>query len=172
MSEWKEIAGAVAKAGAPILGSVIGGPIGGLAGKAIEVLATVLSVDKDDPEAVAEAATKPENAAALAQAESTVAALIPVWQAELAIAAKAQDAEIERGFGAWQARRNFAHYVAWGLVLASGISTIYAMLAGLGMSVPLSGMFGTAVGLAVTWTAANSGGKAVTDTVKAWKGRD
>lgn len=170
------IATTLAKQGAPVLGGLIGtaigGPagaaIGGMAGKALEAVADAFGVPPT-PEAVRDALDKPGAADAVASVEQTISVMIPIWSKQLEIAQEAQRAEIERGFGSWNARRNFAHYVAWGLPMISGLAAVYAFLAGLPSGVPLAGLFASATALTVVWTAANSGGKAVTDAVTAWR---
>ncbi len=170
------IATTLAKQGAPVLGGLIGtaigGPagaaVGGLAGKAIEAVADALGSDAT-PEAIADALTKPGAADAVAPLEQQAPALLPLWQAQLAMAAQAQTAEIEKGFGSWNARRNFAHYTAWFLPLLTGCSATYAFLAGLPSAPAIAGLFASTTALAIAWTAANSGGKAVTDAVSAWR---
>ena len=53
--DWREIAGDLVKAGAPIIGGALGGPLGGMIGSAIgNVVATALGVDST-PEAVNDA---------------------------------------------------------------------------------------------------------------------
>ena len=108
------LAAALAKQGAPVLGGMIGtaiggapgAAIGGMAGKAIEALATALEVPAD-PESVNDALAKPGASGAIESAESSATVMLPVWSAQLTIAAQAQTAEIEKGFGSWNARRNF-----------------------------------------------------------------
>jgi hypothetical protein len=171
------IAGTLAKQGAPVLGSLIGtaigGPagaaIGGMAGKAIEALADALG-SPATPEGVADALNKPGAADAVQSVEANVAALLPLWMAQEQRAIEAQRAEIERGFGSWNARRNFAHYVAWGLPLIAGIAAVYAFLTGAPSAIPLASLFASTTVLTVIWTTANSGGKAVADAVTAWRG--
>lgn len=73
---WKDIAGPLAKVGAPVLGTLIGGPAGAAMGKvAGEVLAGALGVPAE-PEAVAEAiAANPDKAAAIANSPDMAAAI-------------------------------------------------------------------------------------------------
>ena len=171
------IATTLAKQGAPVLGGLIGtaigGPagaaVGGLAGKAIEAVAEALGVAAK-PEAVAEALAKPGAADAVVSLEQQASILLPLWQAQLAMAAQAQTAEIEKGFNSWNWRRNFAHYTAWFLPLLTGGSATWAFLFGLPSAPAIAGLFASATALAIAWTAANSGGKAVTDAVWAWRG--
>lgn len=171
------IASTLAKQGAPVLGGLIGtaigGPagaaVGGLAGKALEALADALGT-ATQPEAVAEALEKPEAAQVVSNLEQQTLSLLPLWRAQLEMAAQAQSAEIEKGFGSWNARRNFAHYVAWFLPLLVCACALYAFLSGNPNAVALAALFAPATGLTIAWTAANSGGKAVTDAVTAWRG--
>src|SRR5438270_832061 len=56
--DWKDLAGTLAKAGAPIIGTALGGPIGGMIGGALgNVIATALGTEAT-PEAVNDAVTK------------------------------------------------------------------------------------------------------------------
>lgn len=172
------LAASLAKQGAPVLGGMIGtaiggapgAAIGGMAGKAIEALATALDVSHD-PKSINDALAKPDAIGAVESAESNAAIMLPIWTTQLAIAAQAQTAEIEKGFGSWNARRNFAHYTAWGMVAISGVATIVAYF----MQHPelpiVAGIFGTSVTLTGLWMAVNSGGKAITDFAKEWKVR-
>lgn len=117
----KDIAATLAKQGAPVLGgligSAIGGPaggvIGGMAGKGLEALANALGTSPE-PAAVKEALSKPEAAPAVVQAENTAMQMLPIWQAELAMRAEAQSAEIKNGFTAWQFMRIAIQAVVWG----------------------------------------------------------
>ena len=79
--DWKAIAGPLASIGAPILGTLIGGPAGAAMGKvAGEVLAGALGVPatpeavaqaiEDDPVRAREAANSPDMAAAIEQAHA------------------------------------------------------------------------------------------------------
>lgn len=172
------LAAALAKQGAPVLGGMIGtaigGPtgaaVGGIAGKAIEALATALEVPAD-PGSITDALAKPGAAGAVESAEANASTMLPLWSAQLAMAGQAQTAEIEKGFGSWNARRNFAHYTAWGLTAVSGVATIAAYFLRLPELPILAGIFGTSVTLVGLWMAVNSGGKAITDFAKEWKVR-
>lgn len=66
----KELIAALTKAGAPILGTIIGGPVGTIAGAAIGALAEALGTPAT-PEAVKEAIeTRPDAAAVVRQVEA------------------------------------------------------------------------------------------------------
>jgi len=172
------IAATLAKQGAPVLGSMIGtavgGPagaaIGGMAGKAIEALATALDVPAE-PDAVSDALTKPGATETIASVEANAANLLPLWTAQLAMAAQAQNVELEKGFGSWNARRNFAHYTAWGMVAVSGVGSVAAYFLHYADLPVMAGIFGSSITLTGLWMAVNSGGKAVTDFAKEWKMR-
>lgn len=179
MSIIEDLAKNLVKQGAPLLGGLIatamGGPAGkiagSLAGKAVETLAETLGADPT-PEAVNGAIlSDPGAAAKIQQAEARASEMVRVWEIEAKAAADAQAAEIERGFGSWNARRNVAHYGAWGLFIVSGLATIYGAFAGNANLSIIMGVFGTSSGIVIAWTTTNSGGKAVTDAVKAWKGQ-
>jgi hypothetical protein len=177
MNPLEQLAKALAKQGAPILGGMIGtaigGPagtvVGGLAGKAIESLADTLGTDPT-PEAVKAAVEAPEAAAKVRAAEATAKDMLPIWTIEANAAAAAQAAEIERGFGSWNARRNMAHYSAWGMFVVSGLATLWGAFTGNGQLAITSGVFTATTGVVMAWVAVNSGGKAAADAVRAWKG--
>lgn len=90
--QWKDLAGKLVKAGAPIIGTAIGGPFGGIIGGALgSVLASALGTD-ETPEAIDAALsnTPPDVLAGkLAAAESEAAAKWPAL-AEM-VKAEAED---------------------------------------------------------------------------------
>lgn len=75
--DWKPLAGALIKAGAPVIGGALGGPLGGLAGNMLGgIVASALGVDAT-PEAVGNAITNGDPAtvgAALSKADSEAVA--------------------------------------------------------------------------------------------------
>jgi hypothetical protein len=179
MNPLEQLAANLAKQGAPVLGGLIGTAIGGpagtlvgsLAGKAIEGLADTLGTEPT-PAAVNAAIESDPGAAAKIQAtEARAGEMVKVWETEAKAAAEAQAAEISQGFGSWNARRNVAHYSAW---LCFDVSVV-ALIAGVFTANPqltiLSALVGTTAGIVIAWTTTNSGGKAITDAVKAWKGQ-
>ena len=100
--KWTDLAGALVKAGAPILGTALGGPAGAAVGGAIGgAIAEALGVEPS-PEAVADALTQPGADAALRSLE---AAQADRWAEYMLVAGKAQAelaaAEAARGF--WHA---------------------------------------------------------------------
>lgn len=84
--DWKDLAGTLAKTGAPIIGTALGGPLGGTIGGVVgNIIASSLGVEAT-PEAVNSAITTGDPTvvnAALARAEAEVTAK---WQAIIAIA--------------------------------------------------------------------------------------
>jgi hypothetical protein len=112
MNPLEQLAKQLAKAGAPILGGMIGGPGGLLAGKAIEILADTLGSQPTPAEVGAAAATNPTG---VAQAEANAAKLLPLWMMEAQRASDAQAAEIAQGFTAWQVMRVAIQVVVWGM---------------------------------------------------------
>lgn len=173
-----EIAAQVEKHGAPIIagmiGTAVGGPagaaIGGLAGKAIEALAQSLGTPTT-PEAVLEAVKSPGATAAVQSAENEAALMLPLWQAKLVMAQQAQTAELEKGFGSWDARRNFAHYTTWGLTLLCGGAAVMLAVLGHNGAAAVAGLFSTSIGLTMAWLGVNSGGKALSDFAREWKSK-
>jgi hypothetical protein len=170
------LATTLAKQGAPVIGGLIGtaigGPVGaavgGLAGKAIEELASQLGTPAT-PEAVLDAVKRPDAPAIVREIEARQADLLPLWQAQMALAHQAQTAEIERGFSSWNWRRNFAHYVTWGMTGGMGAAAATAAFTGNSGAAALASLFGTAVSLTMAWLAVNSGGKALGDFAAKWK---
>jgi hypothetical protein len=174
-----EIATKIAKAGAPTLGALIGtavgGPagaaLGGLAGKALEAVADALGAEAT-PQAVNEAldARGPLAEQDLKAADANAPTMIAVWQAEVERAAKNDSIEAEKGFGAWHLRRTVTTYA----VLAMLCSSFMAALAGaLGWVKADTSILMVLVGHGVTifmaWNGLVSGGRAVTDAVKAYR---
>jgi hypothetical protein len=158
-----------------VIGTAIGGPagtaIGGMAGKAIEQLAEALGTAAD-PVVIAETIRKdtPATREVVAEMESRVADLLPLWREQVAMAAEAQRAEIERGFGSWNARRSTAHYVSWIGLAAILAGLLYAVFLRPDAVAPLTALLPTWITIVVMWTGVNSGGKAVTDAITAAKG--
>ena len=158
-----------------LFGSAIGGPVGaamgGMAGKMLAEVATRLGTPAT-PEAVTAAIlTRPDATEVVRTLEAELPTLLPLWQAQLAMAREAQTAEIERGFNSWNWRRNIAHYTAWGLTGGLGTAAGVAAYSGNAGAAALASLFGTAVSLTMAWLAVNSGGKAVTDFAEKWKAR-
>lgn len=130
--------GLLAKAGAPVLASMIGtavaGPagtvVGGLAGtlaeKAIGELAKQMGVPPT-PEAIVQSAAVGEPRLvdmAIQRAEAAAPELMAIWQIEAARVSEAQTAEISQGFGSWQFWRGAWQALiigGWALILLTGI---------------------------------------------------
>lgn len=90
--DWKDLAGSLAKAGAPIIGAAIGGPLGGMIGGAIgNVVANALGVD-NTPEAVEYAINTRDPQIVAAQLSAAEAEAQAKWPALAEIAkAEAED---------------------------------------------------------------------------------
>lgn len=153
-----ELAGALFKAGASnlgtIVGAAIGGPAGGIAGKVVDTLAEALGTAKT-PEAVAEGvAQKPE---IVAEIEAQSPELVKAWQAESDRTTSAQAAEIEKGFGAWQFWRG-----AWQALIIGGWAVVLLVaLFGGGWVTPLvslTDIISAWGGVTMTWLAVFNGG--------------
>lgn len=152
------LAGELFKAGASnlgtIVGTAIGGPVGGIAGKVVDTLAEALGTAKT-PEAVADAIpTKPE---VVAEIEAQSPELVKVWQVEADRAGGAQDAEIEKGFGAWQFWRG-----AWQALVVGGSAVILltALFGGGWVKplIPMTEVIGWWGSITMTWLAVFNGG--------------
>jgi len=93
---WKDLGGQLIRAGAPIIGTALGGPVGGVIGSGLgTILANALGVE-DTPESVGKAIeTMPpaELQAKLATAESEAAAK---WPALAEIAKSADESRVEQ----------------------------------------------------------------------------
>jgi hypothetical protein len=106
MSIVSDLAAQVIKAGAPILGGIIGGPAGSIATAAVSAIAGALGSD-DAPDAVSAAikADPDKAAAALRQVEQAApAAWIALQKANLDTYAETMRAEFARGwfYSAWR----------------------------------------------------------------------
>jgi len=90
--DWNEVAKSVIGLGAPILGTALGGPLGGAAGK---ILADALGAADATPAAVSEALTRAQaDATAATQVADAAREAEAQWLAALAEAGKAQVAEV------------------------------------------------------------------------------
>ena len=90
--DWNEVAKSVIGLGAPILGTALGGPLGGAAGK---ILADALGAADATPAAVSEALTRAQaDATAAVQVAGAAQEAEAQWLAALAEAGKAQVAEV------------------------------------------------------------------------------
>lgn len=123
------LAGALFRAGAPqlgtIIGTAVGGPagaaVGGLAGKVIDTLASTLGTSSS-PADVAEAVEA--NPAAVQRVEAAAPDLVRVYELEAQRSSDAQAAEIEKGFGAWQFWRGAWQALitgGWAIILLTGL---------------------------------------------------
>jgi hypothetical protein len=90
--DWSDLAKQVIGLGAPVLGTALGGPLGGLAGK---ILADALGATAPTPAAVSDAIAKAQaDPSAAAQAADAARAAEANWLAALAEAGKAEVAEV------------------------------------------------------------------------------
>jgi hypothetical protein len=90
--DWSDVAKQVIGLGAPILGTALGGPLGGAAGK---ILAEALGAADAAPSAINDVLTKAQaEPGALAEAASAARAAEDNWLAALAEVGKAQVAEV------------------------------------------------------------------------------
>jgi hypothetical protein len=90
--DWSDLAKQVIGLGAPILGTALGGPLGGAAGK---ILAEALGAAEATPAAINEVLTKAQtDSTAAAEAASAAHAAEDNWLAALADAGKAQVGEV------------------------------------------------------------------------------
>lgn len=165
--------------GAPILGEVVGKittpSIGNVARRGVEIAAEALGVPAT-PEAVTQAAqTNPNAATVLQEAERAnlgeLTNLARVFEIEAQRAADAERAEIERGFGSWQARRTVTTYLLLGLFAVSFVASLGAAL-GLWRAdgAVLSMLVTTAATVWGAWQVTLSGTKGITEAVRAWRG--
>jgi hypothetical protein len=158
-----------------VIGTAIGGPVGtavgGMAGMAIESLAEALGTTAD-PIDITQTIKKaePKTIEVLTEMESRMPDLIPLWREQISMAAEAQRAEIEKGFGSWNARRSTAHYVSWIGLAAILAGLLYAIFFRADAVAPLTALLPTWITIVVMWTGVNSGGKAVTDAITAARG--
>jgi len=121
MSDLANLAAEVVKAGAPILGGIIGGPAGTIAATAISAIAGALGSD-DAPAAVAAAikADPAKAAAALRQVEQAApAAWIALQQASLDAYARTTQEEFAKGwfYSAWRPAGMWLVLGCWGFAL-------------------------------------------------------
>lgn len=171
-----KLVGQLAKAGAPVLtsmiGTAIGGPagavVGGLAGtlaeKAVGELARQLNVPatpEDVSKEIASAgpagsvsAVRVDNA--IQQAEAAAPELMRIWEIEATRVSEAQTAEIQRGFGAWQFWRG-----AWQALIIGGWALILLTVLFGGPLKPLAPMteiLSAWGSVTLTWLAVFNGG--------------
>lgn len=169
-ADLSSLAGTLARLGAPILGTVIGGPVGTLAGAAITALADALGT-KPTPEAVAEAAEK--NPAIVQRVEVEQA---PSMVAELQ--ARLADVQDARAQTLQLAGQN--SLISWGAPTVSVIVLVgFVVLSLLAMKPSLAGtnenvtlyLLGAwqslVVGVVNYWVGSSAGSKQSGDAVRA-----
>ncbi len=141
--DWRDLAGSLVKAGAPIIGGALGGPLGGMLGSAAgKIIADALGADPT-PEAVNEVLTKAQADPAAAQEladklkiaeENFAAAMAKVGVAEVQEIGASERAELVSGdrFQKWW--RPLIGYVTAYLVAffgsVIGLAMIQAMATG------------------------------------------
>ena len=116
---WADVGKVVAKA-APVLGAVLGGPVGAIAGAAGALVSSFLGVDAD-PEAITKAMADPETLVKLKQLESDERQRLLEWQstqlnAELENVKSAREREV--------ALAQAGHGASWATSIVSCIVTI------------------------------------------------
>lgn len=175
-----DLAATLTKQGAPtlgaLLGTAIGGPagaaIGGLAGKALETLAEAFDTEPE-PEKVVEAIkADPKAAEKIEKIEAGVPDMVRLWEAQIARARANDEAEAESGFGAWSMRRTVTTYAVL-LMLIASFSVALAGSTGLlkADTALVMQLVGHAVTIFMAWNGLVSGGRAVTDALKALGGK-
>lgn len=117
--EWSDVGKAVAKV-APILGRVLGGPVGAITGAAGALLGSALGVDAD-PESITKALADPETLVKLKQIESDERQRLLEWQstqlnAELENVKSAREREV--------ALAQAGHGASWATSIVSCIVTV------------------------------------------------
>lgn len=102
--DWKNVASTIAKA-APVLGAVVGGPIGAIAGSAGSMIAAMLGCE-DSPEAVSEElSSNPDALIKLKELEAQEQARLVQWkQAQLNAEIADRDSARERDVAITQAK--------------------------------------------------------------------
>ncbi len=130
--EWKEIAGKISSA-APLLGSALGGPVGALAGTAIQVLAKTLGISEAEvtPEKILSATqTDPEIRLKLLAAENDFTLRmkgleIEELKASMADIQNARQADVDKTKST--GRRDLSQYLlAW--ILVAGFFVLIGIL--------------------------------------------
>jgi hypothetical protein len=140
--DWKFLGKTIVKAGAPILGTAVGGPLGGAAAGAL--VAGIFGTNSDDPAAIAQAIAADPQAAVklreleLAHREKLEALILEETKAYLADRqdARAREVAVTQTTG----RRDSALYILAGVVV-SGFFVLCAVL----MYVPIPEGQGSAV---------------------------
>lgn len=174
MGPFDKLAAELAKAGAPLLGGMIGTAIGGpggavagsLAGKALEALAETLGAQAT-PEAVTEAIQA--DPSKVAAAEAKAAEIIRVWEIEAKRAADNDAAEREKGFTAWQVMRVLVQVIVWGgwaIILPVGL---FGGNWGVKPLLPLPDLVASWGSVTMVWVLAFNGGhtaKEIASTIK------
>jgi hypothetical protein len=158
------------QAGATILGGALAGPAGAaLAPQIVGWLAEAFGVEAT-PEAVEKAvATNPQAGAIVRQVEADNATTLLDLQAKaLAREAANDQAEAEKGFGAWQMRRTVTTYSVLAMLCGSFFATLAAALGLIRADTALLASLVThAVTLFMAWNGLVSGGRALTDIATA-----
>lgn len=172
-SVFSGIGGAVLNTILPGLAGVVAGrggervmeAVGGMIAEKLGVDPTPEAVKNATPEMIERAATE------LSADPEAVKALHALMLAEAHRATRNDAAEAEKGFGAWQARRTVTTYLLLVMLAASFFATLASALGLIRADVAqLTVLVGHSVTLFMAWNGLVSGGRAVTDAVKAWKG--
>lgn len=177
MNALDDIAKALAKQGAPVLGGLIGTAIGGpagaladsLAGKALEAVAESLGTDPT-PEAVGAAIeADPAAAAKVAGAEARAGDIVKLWELEAQRVTDAQSAEIAQGFTAWQAMRVLIQIIVWGGWAVIGLCGIFGGNWGVRPLVPITDLIGAWGTVTTVWMLVFHGGHTVKEVLPSLK---
>jgi hypothetical protein len=170
---WQSVIAGIGGTAITAFGSLIAPPIGGVvAGQVGKMIADQLGV-APTPEAVANAPREAvqEAAKAVAEDQDKMTLLVGLWQAEVARAASNDAVEAEEGFGAWQTRRTVTTYLILSMLAASFFAALGIAMGMLRGDIALvTALVGHAVAIFMAWNGLISGGRAVTDMIKTYKG--
>lgn len=174
------LGGLIRDLGAPLLGEVVGKittpAIGNVARRGVEIAAEALGVPATEAAVTQAVQASPAQAGPLLQeAERAnlgeLTNLARVFEIEAQRAADAEKAEIERGFGSWQARRTLTTYL---LLVMFAVAFFASLGAALGLWRADGAILTTLVTTAATawgaWQVTLSGTKGLTEAARAWRG--
>jgi len=162
------------KLGGKIVGSVLRSKNLGQVADVLDVLGNVFGVDPT-PEAIKTATeTAPDAETRMAEAEASVSALVPIWQAEAQRLAAAQEAELAQGFGAWQAWKGIIQAVVWaGWAIILAVALFGGNL-GVKTLMPIGDLVSTWGSVTMAWLVVYNGGHTIKEVVAGgafrWRG--
>lgn len=163
------------KLGGKLVGSVLRSKNLGQVADVLDVLGNVFGVDPT-PEAIKGAIeTAPDAETRMAEAEASAAQLAPLWQAEAQRLATAQEAELARGFGAWQAWKGIIQAVVWvGWVLIL-VCALFGGNLGVKMLLSMDALVSTWGSVTMAWLLVYNGGHTIKEVVSSgafnWRGK-